>query len=157
MKKLVLPILFCLILAAGTVLGLALPDRYYSANERRTLKQFPALTAKSLFSGKFGEEIETYLADQFPGRDGWVSAKTVAERLSGKPESGGVSFAADGYLIELHPRLDETQLAANLAALSANTRHKQECIWCSLTDIGEHLTACSSYYIHHVLIVAPLL
>lgn len=117
MKRSVLPILFCLLLAAGTVLGLALPDRYYSANERRTLKQFPALTAKNLFSGKFGEEIETYLADQFPGRDGWVSAKTLAERLSGKPESGGVSFAADGYLIELHPTLDETQLAANLAAL----------------------------------------
>ena len=117
MKKYVLPILFCLLLAAGTVLGLALPDRYYSENERRTLKQLPALTAKRLFSGRFSEEMETYLADQFPGRDGWVSAKTVAERLSGKPESGGVSFAADGYLIELHPSLNETQLSANLAAL----------------------------------------
>ena len=117
MKKYVLPFLFSLLLAAGTVLGLVLPDRYYSENERRTLKRFPTLTAKSLFSGKFSEEIEVYLADQFPGRDGWVSAKTVAERLSGKPESGGVSFAADGSLVELHPTLDETQLAANLAAL----------------------------------------
>lgn len=119
MKRFVLPALFCLLLAAGTILGLALPDRYYSENERRTLKQVPSFTAKRLFSGKFAEELEVYLADQFPGRDGWVSAKTLAERLSGKPESGGVSFAAVGYLIELHPSLNETQLAANLAALSS--------------------------------------
>lgn len=119
MKKYVLPVLFCLLLAAGTVLGLALPDHYWSDHERRTLKQFPALTAKRLFSGKFAEELETWLADQFPGRDGWVTAKTLAERLSGKPESGGVSLAADGYLIGLHPSLDEEQLAANLAALKA--------------------------------------
>ena len=119
MKKYVLPVLFCLLLAAGTVLGLAMPDHYWSDHERRTLKQFPALTAKRLFSGKFAEELETYLADQFPGRDGWVTAKTLAERLSGKPESGGVSLGADGYLIGLHPSLDEEQLAANLAALKA--------------------------------------
>ena len=119
MKRKVLPLLFCLLLAAGTVLGPVLPDRYYADAERRTLKQFPALTAKALFSGRFARELEVYLADQFPGREGWVAAKTLAERLSGKPESGGVSFAADGYLIELHPGLEEEQLAANLAALKA--------------------------------------
>ncbi len=118
-KQLVLPSLFCLLLAAGTLLGLILPDRRYSEHERRTLKQLPALSGKRFFSGKYGEELEVYLADQFPGRDGWVSAKTAAERLSGKPESGGVSFAADGYLIERHPSLDEAQLSQNLAALKA--------------------------------------
>ncbi len=118
-KKLVLPILFCLLLAAGTLLGLILPDRRWSDHERRSLKQAPALTGKSFFSGKYGQELETYLADQFPGRDGWVSAKTAAERLSCKPESGGVSFAADGWLIERHPTLNEAQLSKNLAALKS--------------------------------------
>ena len=116
-KKLVLPMLFCLLLAIGTLLGLILPDRHYSDHERRTLKQLPALTGKRFFSGSYGEELEVYLADQFPGRDGWVSTKTVVERIGGKPESGGVSFAADGYLIELHPTLNEAQLDINLAAL----------------------------------------
>ena len=112
-----LSLLFCALLLAGLILGPLLPDRYFSDQERRTLKQFPELTGKSFFSGEFGRELETYLADQFPGRDGWVSAKTLAERFSGKPESGGVSFAADGYLIELHSGLDELRLASNLAAL----------------------------------------
>ena len=119
MKKYLLPILFCLLLTAGSLGGLLLPDRYYSDHERRSLKQRPVLTGKSFFSGKYGEELELYLSDQFPGRDGWVSAKTLAERLSGKPESGGVSFAADGYLIEQHPSLAEEQLGKNLAALKS--------------------------------------
>lgn len=117
MRNKILSLLFCGLLLAGLVLGLALPDRFWSDHERRSLRQAPTLSAKSFFSGKFAEEFEEYLADQFPGRDGWVAVRTLAERLSGRPESGGVSFAADGYLIELHPSLDETQLAANLAAL----------------------------------------
>ena len=118
MKNRILSLLFGGLLLAGAVLGLLLPDRYYSANERRTLQQLPKLTWNRLLSGRFGSELETYLADQFPGRDGWVAVKTLTERLTGRPDSGGVSFAADGYLIELHAALNETRLRTNLEAIA---------------------------------------
>ena len=110
-------LLFCLLLFGGAALHFLSADRYYSEQEKRTLRQFPELTEKSFFSGKFGNEFESYLADQFPGRDGWVTVKTVTERALGKRESGGVYFADDHYLIEIHRSFSETQTAANLDAV----------------------------------------
>lgn len=80
--------LFCALLLAGTVSGLILPDKTYSALEKRKLAQKPVFSAKNLFSGGFGSDLESYLADQFPARDSWVTAKTFAELASGKRESG---------------------------------------------------------------------
>ena len=61
--------LFCVLLLAGTVSGLILPDKTYSALEKRKLAQKPVFSAKNLFSGGFGSDLESYLADQFPARD----------------------------------------------------------------------------------------
>lgn len=97
MRNKVITILFCFLLIVGIGASIIVPDRYYSENEKRTLKQFPTISFTDILSGKFGDEVESYLADQFPLRDGWVTVKTIAERLSGKKESGGVYFAEDGY------------------------------------------------------------
>ena len=117
MRNKILPLLFCLLILAGTVSHLLLPDKYFSTHEKRTLKQFPKISWKSILSGKFSDEVETYLADQFPLRDGWVAVKTLAERGLGKQESGGVYFAKDGYLIEIHREFDEAQLTRNFQAI----------------------------------------
>lgn len=117
MRNKLITIIFCAILAAGIGVSILLPDKYYSENEKRTLKQLPAISADAVFSGKFGDEIEKYLADQFPARNGWVTLKTLSERTLGKRESGGVYFAEDGYLIEAHKTLNNRQLTANIAAV----------------------------------------
>ena len=117
MKKYILPSLFCLLLLAGTVAHLLLPDKFFSQQEKRTLAQRPEISWAAFSAGKLGTEIETYLADQFPLRDGWVAVKTLADRLSGKQESGGVYFAEDDYLIEVHSEFDQAQLTQNLEAL----------------------------------------
>lgn len=117
MRNKVISILFCLLLAAGAAAHFLLPDRSYSDHEKRLLAQAPGLTWRTLRTGKYGEALEEYLADQFPGRDGWVTVKTVTDRIAGKRESGGVWFADDGYLIEVHRSFDEAQTAKNLAAL----------------------------------------
>lgn len=109
--------LFCALLAAGTITSVILPDKYYSANEKRTLKQLPAVSAEAVFTGKYGSEIEKYLSDQFPARDGWVTLKTLSELALGKRESGGVYFADDNYLIEAHKSINTRQLTANIAAV----------------------------------------
>lgn len=117
MQNKVISILFCIILASGIILSAALPDRYYSETEKRTLKQFPAVTLINIRSGRFGDDIEKYLADQFPGRNYWVTVKTLAERFSGKTEIGGVYFSKNNYLIETNRTYDKKQAVVNLTAL----------------------------------------
>ena len=117
MKQKIITILFCVFLGAGLFAGLLIPDRDYSEHERRSLMQLPKPTAATVRSGAFGSDLETYLSDQFPMRDAWVTVKTLADRLSGKKESGGVYFADDGFLIEIHSTLDTAQMQTNLSAV----------------------------------------
>lgn len=117
MRNILTVALFCLLLFAGGISGVLLPDREYSGNEKRMLTQFPEFSANELFSGRFGSRLETYLSDQFPARDGWVTISTLAERALGKKEQAGVYFADDGYLIEIWTDYDKKQFENNIAAV----------------------------------------
>ena len=64
----------------------------------------PEASVESCFSGKFEKDFETYLTDQFPMRDGWISAKTAIEKATFKTESKDIYFADDDYLIEAHSK-----------------------------------------------------
>ena len=109
--------IFCALIFAGTVAGIAVPDKTYSASEKRKLAQKPTVSVTNLISGQFGDDLENYLADQFPARDSWVTAKTYAELVMGKRESGGVYFAKDGYLIDTFTSYKSKQVKTNVAAL----------------------------------------
>lgn len=117
MRNKVISSAFCLLLAIGILAGLLLPDKYYSETEKRTLTQKDAISISDFPSGKMGTELEKYLADQFPLRNGWITVKTLAERISGKTEISGVYFGKDGYLIDVFADYDPAQLEANLKAL----------------------------------------
>ena len=56
-------------------------DSEYTEDENRTLASFPAFTAENVFSGKFGEEMETYLLDRFPGRSTAIAAVNRLQSL----------------------------------------------------------------------------
>ncbi|MBQ4607865.1 MAG: hypothetical protein IJB15_14235, partial [Clostridia bacterium] len=45
----------------------------FTESENRTLAAFPEVTVDSVFSGRFGEEFETYLLDRFPIRNEVIS------------------------------------------------------------------------------------
>ena len=62
-------ILFFLFLFGMGVLEACLPDTDISAAERRRLAKAPALSADTLLSGSYMTDMETYLLDQFPGRN----------------------------------------------------------------------------------------
>ena len=87
MKK--LQAVLTVVLLSGAVLGFALtelvrPDEELSRTERRKLAQAPELTWENLSSGDYGEDLETYLSDQFPLRDQWTGLKARTEQLIGK-------------------------------------------------------------------------
>lgn len=88
--------LFCaFLLLFGTFLIIR-PAQGFSEMENRYLQTFPELSLKEIASGDFMSKFETFVTDQFPGRDGWVAVKTWSERLSGKKENNGIYFGTDG-------------------------------------------------------------
>ena len=87
------------VLLFGLAIGNQLyPDKEFSQNENRILQKKPRFSVKSLLNGTFGEEYESYLSDQFIGRDQWITLKTNSDKALGKKEINGVYFAKDGYL-----------------------------------------------------------
>ena len=107
---------FCVLLAVCALAGLFIPDKYYSEREKRTLAQIPKFSIADFFSGKFGDKLETYLADQVPLRDKGITLKTYLELGIGKHESGGVYICKDNYLMDKFTSYSQKQLAANAEA-----------------------------------------
>ena len=108
-----LTVLFCGFLGVMVTANALTPDREFSQVENRPLAQRPALSLQSLVSGDFMSDYETYVTDQFPGRDGWTAAKAYAEKLVGKQENNGVYFCADSTLISRFDAPDEKRVANN--------------------------------------------
>lgn len=123
MRNKIITSFFCLLLAVSALAGLIVPDRYYSEREKRTLTQKPQFTIADFISGKFSDNLESYLTDQVPLRDGWVTMKTYMELAVGKRESNGVYICKDKYLMDKFTSYSKKQLTANAAAL-ANLQKK---------------------------------
>ena len=85
-----------------TVADLLGEDRLFSETENRLLAPKPDFTLEALFAGKYMEDYEAYVTDQFVGRDKWITMKTYMDILLRKKEVGGVYLGKDGYLIEQH-------------------------------------------------------
>ena len=92
--------------------------RLFSENENRMLQQAPQLTMQSLTSGRYMTQFESFISDQFAGRDGWIGAKLKMDRILGKKESNGVYLGGQGYLIEATAEPDTEALSRNLEAIN---------------------------------------
>lgn len=109
-------LLLCL-LAFALVNALA-RDREYSPAENRKLAQLPKFSLSALTDGSYFAAWEDYLADQFVGRDTWITLNLQASRLLGAKEAGGVYLCADDYLMEPPAAPDEEALKRNLDAIN---------------------------------------
>lgn len=100
-KSIVSVIVFAVFLLTISTVCLAKPAEDFSDAERRELAQFPELSAKTLASGEFSEDFETYAIDQFPERQELRSLKAfISYHLFKKVENNGV-FSADGHISKL--------------------------------------------------------
>lgn len=120
-KKYPLVFLFAAFLLVVSVANLLTPDRKESELENRPLAQKPKLTVSALLAkereNKYTQRFETYLNDQFVGRDGWITIKSVSESALGKIENNGVVYGADHYLFGRYDRVDERRLSMNIELL----------------------------------------
>ncbi len=94
---------------------LLLPDGDVSRAERRKLAQAPALTLSAVFSGDYMEDLETYLLDQFPARDGWRTLKAVTRFYVFRQLDNNGVYLVDDQVLKMESPLQENQVqhAAN--------------------------------------------
>lgn len=92
-----------------TIADVISDDRLFSENENRRLAEKPTLSKEAVLDGSYMEDYETYVTDQFIGRDTWVELKTRADILLQKKDINGVYLGKDDYLIEQHLPRDISQ------------------------------------------------
>lgn len=102
------------------LLSVFMPEKTFSETENRYLAKRPAISWKTVRDGSFGRDYERYLSDQFPFRNSFIGAKTLAEEAQFKKEINGVFLGKDGYLMEaLYPEdLDRELYGKNMERLS---------------------------------------
>ena len=113
---------FCGFLIAMSLLFFLLPKQEMSETEKRVLEKAPEFSWENLSSGKFGEDIESYMADHVPGRDFFVGVHSYSELLTGRQVTKDIYLAEGDRLVEKPLVWDETsaqRVHTNMAAVNA--------------------------------------
>lgn len=119
MKKILVVAAMALTLVGVFALHVALPDGAVSEAERRPLEQLPELTAEGVFSGEYFEELEQYLLDQFPLRDGFRRLKANFQyKVLGLKANNGIYYV-DSHLSKLDYPLKESQVQMAVDKINA--------------------------------------
>lgn len=111
--------LLAVVILAFVLVGLIAKDRAFSENENRSLAQRPQLSWQALKDGSYLSDLSSYIADQFPGRDLWLSVNLGMHKLLGAKESGGVYLGEDDYLLQIPGEPNKEQLDRNLKDMEA--------------------------------------
>lgn len=99
-SKLIEVVIFFTFIFSLFIINLITKDKVFSEQENRMLQQRPKLSVESLLSGKFMENFESYVSDQFVLRDKWINIKAGAELASGKMQNNGVFLCRGDVFIE---------------------------------------------------------
>ena len=91
---------FIVYLGIFLILQLTYPKQTFSELENRALASKPQLSLERILDGRFTSDYETYIADQFPLRNRFITLKSNTERILQKKEVNGVFIGADGYLLQ---------------------------------------------------------
>lgn len=107
MKKIFLSIIILL-----GLISVFLPDKTFSDGENRLLQTFPD---SDVLSGQFMQDMDTYLTDQFVGRDQFLQTKTYLEKFMLKKCINNV-FITDNRLFNRYSEanFDEIQIEKNI-------------------------------------------
>lgn len=105
-----------LIISLLTLFG---ADREFSENENRYLAQKPSASLSSVADGRFMEDSEKYLSDQFFSRDIMVQARTSIDIFLGKKEENGVYIGKEGFLFEKPSAYDEERVSKTAGVINS--------------------------------------
>lgn len=86
---------------------LSIPNRVFSEFENRYLSQKPDFRWDDLISGRYTQNYENYVADQFVFRNKWMELKVFLEKALLKKENNNIVFGKDGYLFNKYITLPD--------------------------------------------------
>lgn len=136
------------VLLGGMLAHLLLPDAAVSQAERRKLAQTPELTMETLASGSYAQDLETYLLDQFPLRDGLRTVKALwSYYVLGQKDNNGV-YLQNGTASKLDSQLDQKQVDYFVTKFQTLRRQlfPDSNVWCAVVpDKNYYLTEGTSY------------
>ncbi len=92
--------IFILTLFLILIVNFIVPDKEQSDQENRMLDTMPSLSLASIMNGDFMEQWESYMSDQFVGRNLWRGLKVSLDRIGGSKMENGVYIGKDGQLLE---------------------------------------------------------
>lgn len=98
----------------------------YSDKENRYLAGRPQLSASAVKDGKFMDDMENYLSDQFAGRSALVKTRTAIDILCGKKEMNGVYIGKNHFLFEKPTEYNEKGVAKTVNAINDFTARHQK-------------------------------
>ncbi len=113
----ILAVVFGISMIGLILVNLFWPDYEISEKENRMLALKPKFSISSVLSGDYMEKYESYLTDQFIGRDFFRNIKVTLGRLGGNKDENGVFIGKQGQLLEEIKTPDQTTLKANLTAI----------------------------------------
>lgn len=111
--------MFCVFLFSILLFLLASPEKKYSEKEKRYLEKAPTISWTGIMDGSVQDQLENWIADQFPGRDLWVSIHAYANLLIGRNAHQDIYFGKDGYLINAPSGSDLTNFKTTLSRFDA--------------------------------------
>lgn len=103
-------------------------DKEFSENENRYLSGRPKISINSILTGKYFENFEKYIDDQFIFRDKLYEMKTEMQILVGNKDINGVYLAKDNYLIEkkLENEVDKNKLQDNINKINKFSKDNKD-------------------------------
>lgn len=110
---------FTLFIGVITILNLVTKDKKFSEEENRNLKEKPEFTIDSFIDGKYTSDYETYISDQFLGRNFFVRLKSKLDTLGGKEEKQGVFIGKDDQLLQDFEIRSKEETEAKIQAINS--------------------------------------
>lgn len=111
--------IFILSLFLVLIVNLIVPDKEQSEEENRMLETLPAPSLTSIINGDFMEQWESYMSDQFAGRNLWRGLKVGLDRLGGSRMENGVYIGKNGQLLEDIAVPDQELFSENINAVKS--------------------------------------
>ena len=113
------PISLCLIIIILLIslIDIFNKDILFSTFENRSLAQKPKFYYSDFASGRFFNNYERYLNDQFLLRNTWINIKSVSEFVLGKKENNGIIYGDNNFLFDKFDNIDEENLRKNIDTL----------------------------------------
>ena len=107
--KLIMAAFALLFFAACGILTLTMPDKEFSEDENRYLKQKPELSLKKVVKSDFQNELEEYLSDQVVFRTDFMKVYAATQIAERRTDYNGVYVCDDDWLIEVYEEPKNTE------------------------------------------------